>query len=130
MIRANIRLILPIGQQKGVTEILGRYAERTRFLAGCLSCRLYHDLLDPKAIMLEEVWDDESALNRHLGSDSFRDILLVIEMASAAPDFGGAGGFIHPVFGIFRPRADRTGQGRRLRGLTGEGRRTTRGECP
>ncbi len=86
MIRANIRLILPIGQQKGVMEILGRYAERTRFLAGCLSCRLYHDVLDPKAIMLEEAWDDESALNRHLGSDSFRDILLVIEMASAAPE--------------------------------------------
>ena len=86
MIRANIRLLLPIRQQKGVMEILGRYAERTRFLAGCLSCPLYHDVLDPKAIMLEEVWDDESALNRHLGSDSFRDILLVIEMASAAPE--------------------------------------------
>jgi quinol monooxygenase YgiN len=86
MVRANIRIFLPIGQQKGVMEILGRYTERTRFLAGCLSCRLYHDVLDPKAIMLEEVWDDESALNRHLGSDSFRDILLVIEMASAAPE--------------------------------------------
>ena len=86
MIRANIRLILPFGQQKGIMEIFGRYAERTRFLAGCLSCRLYHDVLDPKAIMLEEVWDDEIALNRHLGSDSFRDILLVIEMASAAPE--------------------------------------------
>jgi hypothetical protein len=74
MIRANIRIILSIGQQKGVMEILGRYAERTRFLGGCLSCRLYHDMLDPKAIMLEEIWD------------SFRDILLVIEMASAAPE--------------------------------------------
>jgi len=86
MIRANIRMMLPIGQQKGVLEILGRYAERTRFLVGCLSCRLYHDVLDAKAIMLEEAWNDESALDRHLGSDSFRDILLVIEMASAAPE--------------------------------------------
>ena len=75
-----------MGQQKGVMEILGRYAERTRFLAGCLSCRVYHDVLDPKAVMLEEVWDDENALNRHLASDSFRDILLVIEMASSVPD--------------------------------------------
>ena len=86
MIRANIRLTLPIAQQKGVMEILGRYAERTRFLGGCVSCRLYHDVLDPKALMLEEVWDDENVLNRHLGSDPFRDILLVIEMASAAPE--------------------------------------------
>ena len=86
MIRSTIRMKLPTGHRKGAREILGRYAERTRFLAGCLGCRLYHDALDPKAIMLEEVWDDESALNRHLGSASYREILLVMEMASAVPE--------------------------------------------
>jgi quinol monooxygenase YgiN len=86
MIHANVRMMLPVGQQKGAMEILGRYVERTRFLTGCMICRLYHDVLDPKAIMLEEVWDDESALNRHLGSTSYREVLLVMEMASAAPE--------------------------------------------
>ncbi len=86
MIRANIRMILPIAQQKGVMEILGRYAKRTRFLAGCMRCNLYRDALDPKALMLEEVWELESALNSHLGSDSFREILIVIEMASESPE--------------------------------------------
>ena len=87
MIHSNIRMTLPVGQQKGVMEILGRYVERTRVLAGCLNCHLYHDATDPKAILLlEEVWDDEGALNRHLGSASYREVLLVMEMASAAPE--------------------------------------------
>ncbi len=86
MIYANIRMILPVTQQKGAIDILGRYAERTRFLMGCTSCRLYHDAVEPKAIMLEEVWSDEAALNRHLGSPSYREILLVMEMASAVPE--------------------------------------------
>ncbi len=86
MIKVNIRMMLPVGQQKGALEILGRHAERTRILTGCLSCRLYHDALDPKAIMLEEIWNDESSMNRHLSSDSYREILLVMEMASAVPE--------------------------------------------
>jgi quinol monooxygenase YgiN len=86
MIRVNVRMMLPVGQQKGAMEILGRYVERTRFLAGCLSCHLYHDALEPKAILLDEVWDDEGALNHHLGSTSYREVLLVMEMASAVPE--------------------------------------------
>jgi quinol monooxygenase YgiN len=86
MILSSIKMLLPIGQQKGAIEILGRYAERTRFLTGCLSCHLYHDLLDPKAITLEEIWNDESDLNRHLGSASYREVLLVMEMASVVPE--------------------------------------------
>lgn len=86
MILGNIKMMLPVGQQKGAIEILGRYAERTRFLMGCMSCHLYHDVLDPKALILEEVWNDESALNHHLGSTSYRDVLLVMEMSCAVPE--------------------------------------------
>jgi quinol monooxygenase YgiN len=86
MICSNIRMILAAGQQKGAIDILTRYRERTRFLMGCSSCRLYCDALEPKAIMLEEVWNDESALNRHLASASYQEVLLVMEMASAVPE--------------------------------------------
>ena len=86
MIQANIRMTVPVGQQKGAMEILGRYVEQTRVLVGCLNCHLYHDVLEPKGLLLEEVWDDESALNRHLGSTSYQEVLLVMEMASAVPE--------------------------------------------
>ncbi len=98
MIYSSIRMVLPAGQKKGAMKILGRYAERTRFLTGCLSCRLYDDVLDAKCIMLEEIWEDEAALNRHLGSTSYGEILLVMEMASALPEirfirYSESGGF-------------------------------------
>ncbi len=86
MIYSNIRMILPAGQKKGAIKILSRYAQRTRFLTGCRSCRLYDDLLDSKSIMLEEIWDDERMLTDHLGSPSYREILLVMEMASTPPE--------------------------------------------
>jgi len=86
MIWSNIRMTLAAGQQKGAIDILTRYRERTRCLFGCLSCRLYYDALEPKAVMLEEIWSDESALNRHLASASYHEVLLVMEMASASPE--------------------------------------------
>ena len=86
MIYETIRITLPTGRQKGALEILGRYAERTRFLVGCASCRLYHDEVDPKTIMLEEVWKAEDDLNSHLASASYQEVLLVMEMASSEPE--------------------------------------------
>ena len=86
MIWSKVRMILAVGQQKGAIDILTRYRERTRFLMGCVSCRLYCDALEPKAVMLEEVWSDEGALNRHLASASYQEVLLVMEMASAVPE--------------------------------------------
>ncbi len=86
MIYSTIRIMLPGGQKKGATKILSRYAERTRFVTGCLSCRLYDDVLDSKSIMLEEIWEDEIPLRHHLGSTSYQEILLVMEMASALPE--------------------------------------------
>ncbi len=86
MIYSAIRMMLPAGQKKGALRILSRYAERTRFVTGCLTCRLYDDVLDSKSIMLEEIWEDEIPLRHHLGSTSYREILLVIEMASALPE--------------------------------------------
>jgi hypothetical protein len=36
--------------------------------------------------MLEEIWVGESNLHRHLRSDEFRNLLLVVEMASEPPE--------------------------------------------
>ncbi len=108
MIYSNIRMVLSTGQQKGATDILSRYSKRTRCLTGCISCRVYHDAVEPKAIMLEEFWDNESALNHHLGSLAYREILLVMEMASTVPEVR----FIHfsESAGFERIEQARTGE--------------------
>jgi quinol monooxygenase YgiN len=60
--------------------------ERIQFEEGCLSCRLYQDVLEGGTIMFEELWVDEKSLKKHLRSDEFRSILLVMEMASEPPE--------------------------------------------
>jgi quinol monooxygenase YgiN len=61
--------------------------ERIKLEEGCLSCRLYKDVLDEETVMFEEVWTDEKNLIKHLRSEEYRNILLVVEMAGEPPTF-------------------------------------------
>ena len=61
-------------------------SRRIRLEEGCLSCRIYQDAIGTEALMFEEIWKDEKHLQRHLRSDEFRNVLLVVEMASKPPE--------------------------------------------
>lgn len=67
-------------------EILASVAERTRVRAGCLGIRIYKDTQDVHVIMVEELWKDRENLERHLRSDEYRRVLLVVEMALEKPE--------------------------------------------
>lgn len=82
----TIRMKIPSGQRKEVYAILGPMIERTKLEEGCLSCRLYQDVFARQWIMFEEIWVDEANLRKHLRSDEFRTVLLVIEMARQPPE--------------------------------------------
>jgi len=66
--------------------ILDSVIELTRLEEGCISCRLYRDLQVEGALMLEEIWSSQSDLERHLRTDKFHTVLLVVEMASVYPE--------------------------------------------
>jgi len=66
--------------------ILGAMIEQTTLEDGCICCRLYQDVMAKGVFMLEEIWASEHALHRHLRSEKFRTVLLVIEMATEAPE--------------------------------------------
>jgi len=66
-------------------EILSSMIERTRVCPGCLGCNIFEDLLDPRIILLEECWKTKDDLDRHLRSDLYRRIILVMEMAAEFP---------------------------------------------
>ncbi|MGA8242580.1 MAG: hypothetical protein WB818_18530, partial [Desulfobacterales bacterium] len=38
------------------------------------------------ALMLAQIWENQSDLERHLRSDRFRTVLLVVEMATEYPE--------------------------------------------
>jgi len=86
MVRATIRMMIPSRKRDEVIEILSSIAERARFEPGCISSRLYHGVEVENVIMLEEFWRDEEDLERHLQSEDYRKVLLVVEMAVEPPE--------------------------------------------
>ncbi len=85
-IHVSIRVHIGAKKRQEARLILGSIIEQTQFEEGCISCRLYQDILAKGVFMLEEIWMSEQALHRHLQSDKFRTVLLVIEMAAEAPE--------------------------------------------
>jgi quinol monooxygenase YgiN len=85
-IHATVRMQLPARKRKEARRILGSMIERIKLEEGCLSCHLYLDALKEGDMMLHEIWADEKSLERHLRSEEFRTVLLVVEMASKPPD--------------------------------------------
>jgi quinol monooxygenase YgiN len=74
-------------QKSGVVlKILKSVVELGREDAGCFSCHIAEDLEEKNVFMLEEIWRAEGAMHRHLCSDEYRNLLLVLEMASKPPE--------------------------------------------
>ena len=86
MVRSIIRLLIPLEKQSEALEILRSTIEETLFDQGCISCWLYRGVEDVRAIMFEELWVNDEDLERHLRSEKYRKILLVVEMAEETPE--------------------------------------------
>jgi quinol monooxygenase YgiN len=86
MIHASLRMVLHPEKQGEVLRILNPMAERIRLEPGCLACNIYQDVRDARVIMLEQIWRSEPDMGRHLRSDQYRNILLVMEMALEPPE--------------------------------------------
>jgi quinol monooxygenase YgiN len=86
MVHARIRMVMPPGMRVEALRILTSVAERTRIEPGCISCRIYQDVVDKHHIMIDESWENKEALERHLRSEDYLKMLLVIEMAIETPE--------------------------------------------
>jgi quinol monooxygenase YgiN len=86
MLRSAVRMILPTEKHRDALEILASISEQTQFDPGCVSSRLYRDMNDVRIVLLEELWLTPEELLRHLKSEKYRKILLVIEMAVEPPE--------------------------------------------
>lgn len=86
LIRASIRIKIPLKKQSEVLEILESVREQTQFEPDCIFARVYRGADDVEIIMLEELWKGEQELLGHLQSETYRRVLLAIEMADAPPE--------------------------------------------
>lgn len=85
-VHVAIRMLIPIRKRKEARGILASMIERIRLEEGCLSCRLYQDTMEGNTLLFEQIWADEKSLQKHLRSDEFRTVLLVMEMARELPE--------------------------------------------
>ena len=86
MVHASIRMLIPPKRRGEVMEILSSLAERSRFEPGCIGSRVYQDVEVEPAILIEQLWESGEDLERHLRSEEFRKLLLVVEMSLEPPE--------------------------------------------
>ena len=86
MIYTTIRMKLSPERAGEAIEILCSLAERTRVDPGCISSRVYRDVQQEHTIMVEELWNSQEELERHLRSSGYQRTLLVVEMATGQPE--------------------------------------------
>jgi quinol monooxygenase YgiN len=86
MIHSTLRMALPPEMWTEALRILSPMAERIRLDPACLACHLYRDVQEDCVLMVEEVWRGEEDLERHLRSNEYRHVLLLMEVALAPPE--------------------------------------------
>lgn len=86
IVRSTIRMRILPEKQSDALEILCSLIEQIQFEPGCISCRLYRSVDDEGVIMIEELWLSNTDMRRHLRSDKYHKILLVVEMAVEPPE--------------------------------------------
>lgn len=86
MIRASIRMLIPLAKQKEAVLILELVDEKARIEKGCISSHIYRGVEDRRSLHYEQCWENEEDMNRHLRSENYQKVLLVMEMAIAKPE--------------------------------------------
>lgn len=85
MIHASIRMEFAAKLFAEARGILDALLERTRVSPGCLGCYVYQDVRESRILLYEQWWESEAALDRHLRSELYQQVILVMEMAKELP---------------------------------------------
>ena len=85
-VKATIRISISGKKRKEAVIVLRDLMAETKLTEGCVSYRLYQDVQEDRWLMLEEIWTSQKLLERHLRSDRFLSVLLVMEMATEVPE--------------------------------------------
>ena len=86
MVLATIRMMMSAKKFGEALRILRSMAEQSRVQPGCLSCQVYRNGQEDNILMFEQLWSSEADMERHLQSDEYRRVLLVLEMAMKQPE--------------------------------------------
>lgn len=85
MIIELLGFVSPPDKRKDLFKVLYSSLGPTRVQPGCVECRLYQDCSDSNTHYLESRWETSDDLVRHIRSDAYKRLLLLMELGSAPP---------------------------------------------
>jgi quinol monooxygenase YgiN len=85
MIIESLGLVARRENRRELQTALSYLLGPTRVEAGCISCQLYQDVLDPNILHFQCVWSTEDDLLRHLRSEIYKQLLILLELSAKPP---------------------------------------------
>jgi len=86
MVLASLRMIVQPDRRSDLLEAMRGMLEPVRVERGCLSYRLYEDVENRNAFVLQEEWATQEDLERHISKDSQRRLLTLMDLLSETPE--------------------------------------------
>lgn len=84
MIIELLGFVAPPDKRTDLHQALHSLLGPTRVTPGCVECRLYQES-DTKTHYLESRWETSDDLIRHIQSDAYKRLLLLMELGADAP---------------------------------------------
>jgi len=84
-VRMTIEWFVPLGQTRPITMALHSVAAETRTTRGCIGCSVSTDIGNRGLVRYSEEWLTEADLREHVQSDTFAQLVTLIEGATQTP---------------------------------------------
>jgi quinol monooxygenase YgiN len=84
-VRMTIEWFVPLGQTRPITMALHSLAAETRATRGCIGCSLATDLGNRGTVRYTEDWLTENDLRERVRSDTFAQLVTLVEDATQPP---------------------------------------------
>lgn len=85
MIIEQVGISATSGQRQQLGSALASLIGPTQVLPGCLSCRLFQNWENLDEFFIEANWATAEDLIRHLQSDTYKRLLLLVELSRIPP---------------------------------------------
>lgn len=85
MIIELVSISVPRSKRQQIGRALASFVGPIEVQAGCRSCRLFQSWPTQDRLLVEARWEDQEGLIRHLQSDIYKELLLLIELSASPP---------------------------------------------
>ena len=87
MIISSLKIKVSQEKYKDALDTIRSILGMTCAQPGCISMVLYQDTNDIESIILLEEWENWKSLEKHIRSESYRNILEFMELSAEQPEF-------------------------------------------